>query len=442
VDSSPDLVIELPAAAGADRHPTESRTRIELGLPTDRRLIATGHQAEFWHPGILVKYMLADLLAAKAGGVAVHLVVDQDANDFATLDLPISYRDGTLGLLRHSLMRMTPQTPVGVHAPFDPAPLPAEWTPAIPRVHSGAGSILDALKEHRDQPNAAAQIAGALADLMLPFSGRGIVIFASSLLATEIGRFFLARMADDPWTCAQRYNEAVRSVPDSGSELEIREDRVELPLWRLESEGRRTKAWDDDIARFESGAIRLRPRALLLTALMRTAVCDLFIHGLGGRTYDLAMERWLRGWLSVTPQPMASATATLRLPFDDAGEELDVGKMRRDFRRALHDPESILSGSSPGPLKRALLEQVTALPRRTFQRRAAFRALHAQLADLRAQNSDAIARSADRFAAAMRFKQEAPIRSRRTWAFPLYPEAQLLNLRDRTAEAVNRRIGS
>ncbi|MEC9372360.1 MAG: hypothetical protein VYC34_00885, partial [Planctomycetota bacterium] len=33
-----------------------TRFREQLGLPTGRPIVLTGHQAEFWHPGVLAKF--------------------------------------------------------------------------------------------------------------------------------------------------------------------------------------------------------------------------------------------------------------------------------------------------------------------------------------------------------------------------------------------------
>jgi hypothetical protein len=55
-----------------------TRFRRELGLPTGKPLIMTGHQAEFWHTGILAKYLAADAAAGALGADVAWLVVDQD----------------------------------------------------------------------------------------------------------------------------------------------------------------------------------------------------------------------------------------------------------------------------------------------------------------------------------------------------------------------------
>ena len=87
----------------------------------------------------------------------------------------------------------------------------------------------------------------------------------------------------------------------------MRDDYVEVPLWRIRDDGRRMRAYDSDVERWlddPPGAPRLMPRALMLTALVRLAMCDLFVHGTGGAAYDTVMEAWISSWLGVTPAPI------------------------------------------------------------------------------------------------------------------------------------------
>ena len=50
--------------------------RAELGLPTDRFVVMTGHQAGIWHAGIAEKFIVGARIAADRGGVLVHVVVE------------------------------------------------------------------------------------------------------------------------------------------------------------------------------------------------------------------------------------------------------------------------------------------------------------------------------------------------------------------------------
>ena len=61
-------------------------------------------------------------------------------------------------------------------------------------------------------------------------------------------------------------------------------------------------------------AMLLMPRALLLTALVRLGMCDLFIHGTGGLIYDRVTEQWFADWLGQAEgsiAPMIGVTAAV-----------------------------------------------------------------------------------------------------------------------------------
>ncbi|HQL54474.1 MAG TPA: hypothetical protein PLQ87_07185, partial [Phycisphaerae bacterium] len=72
----------LDTTLGAGR----AALRAELGLSGP--LILTGHQAEFFHAGVLAKTIAAHALAARLGAQAAFLTVDSDVPKTAQLALP------------------------------------------------------------------------------------------------------------------------------------------------------------------------------------------------------------------------------------------------------------------------------------------------------------------------------------------------------------------
>ncbi|MHC4106482.1 MAG: hypothetical protein ACYSTY_00200 [Planctomycetota bacterium] len=408
-------------------------TRGEVGLATDRPIVATGHQTLLWHPGILAKYLAVEAFRRRHPNVAVaNLIVDQHAGGFGSFDVPVRRRDGSLAVRTFELTTQRPDVPMAMHEAFTPPRPPQDLPVALPSVQFGIERIFGAVYDHRDAPNAAMQMAAALADLMQPWVGPIPGVTATQLLGTSLGRSLLEAMVADPRRCAAAYNDAVAAVPEAGiGPLLIRDDYVELPLWRLRPDGRRMRAYDSDVqAWLEGGAttappLRLMPRALLLTALVRVGMCDLFIHGTGGATYDRAMEMWIKGWLGVVAAPVAVVTATLRLPLGASpAEPIDVRRALAAARRAWHDPESLAQGS-PGPVKRGLLAEIESLPRRSQARKALFFEMHEKIAQLRREHDAAVREARERAATAARRAREAPIADRRTWTFVLYPPAMI-----------------
>ncbi len=406
------------------------RARRELSLPDDRPVVATGHQTLLWHPGILAKYLLVGALTGDRRDLAAaNLIVDQHTDRFGDFEIPVRRADGSLALRTITLVRPRPEVPMGRHAPFDPPAGDVAAGAALPGVAGGVKEILRAVGAHRDRGNAALQMAAALDDLMSPWVSGLPGVCGSALMGTSLARAVLEEMAADPRRCASCYNAAVAQVAEAGiPPLEVSAARVELPLWKLDPDDRRVRVDHEDLARHLAGGAPavLLPRALLLTLLVRTSLCDLFVHGTGGARYDGAMERWLWAWLRLRPCPIAVATATLRLPLGEG--EAPPASALQAARRAWHDPDGAASGSAPSEAKGAIVAEIAAAPRGSPQRARMFRRLHDGLAEARAHNAPALAAAKRRAEEARRAIAEAAIRDRRTWPFPLSPKGMIDDL--------------
>jgi hypothetical protein len=440
-------------------------SRSELRLATDRPVIATGHQTLLWHPGILAKYLVTDAFAQAHDVATANLVVDQHVGEFGAFEIPVRKPDGSLGVRKLELCKCRPDVPMGRHAAFTPPQLPDELirSAAIPSVAEGVRNIFVAAQAHRDAPNAALQMAAAIADLMDAHSNQALAramtdITATALVNTSLARAIMQRMIDDPQRCAACYNRAVAAVPEAGiGPLMIRDDYVELPVWRIGEDGRRMRGYDSDVervleatsdesavnghdARHSSFVIRhsldLLPRALFMTALVRLGMCDLFIHGTGGAAYDQAMEVWIKDWLDIDVGSIAIVSATLLLPLMAQGEQrLDVDVERQGARRLWHDPEPNGS-SSPNAIKRTMLAEIDRLPRNSPQRKAAFLAMHERMQQMRGERRSFIDDAQQRVERAKRQAADWRIAQRRDWAFALYPREMLEELASEARRAV------
>ncbi|MEM7229400.1 MAG: hypothetical protein AAF432_11365 [Planctomycetota bacterium] len=412
-----------------------TKTRLELGLDTDRPILATGHQALLWHPGILAKYLLVDAVTRSGRFASANLVVDQHAGGYADLLIPVQRADGSLAERMLQLTTTPKDVPMGMHYAFTPPRPPQQLSAALPSVQTGVERICSAIYVHRDAPNAAIQMSEALSDLMEPWVARMPNVTASDLVESTLSRRMLEAMVEDPWAMAESYNRAVRAFSHIGvATLLIRDDYVELPLWRVRDDGRRMHAYDSDVQAYLDGrdnAPRLMPRALYMTALIRLAMCDVFVHGTGGANYDRAMERWLQDWLGVQPSEIAVATSTLQLPLRDESEPVpDVNALRRDVRRLWHNPEQDPSSRLPGEKKSSYLSMIANEPRNSPRRREAFFEMHRELGTLRQTFGSRLNAARTRAVAGERAASDAAIAARRSWAFPLYPEAFINELAD------------
>jgi hypothetical protein len=445
-DAEPNVFVDPPCRvwpALLDQRPTgelfgksladwRSQCRAELKLDVNRPIIATGHQTLLWHPGILAKYLVVDAVAKKHALATANLIVDQHAEGFGDFEIPIRRDDGSLSVRRIELCRPKPrkEVPMGRHESFTPPRPPENLSGAIESVNKGARQIFDAVYAHRTAPNAALQMADALADLMRDWAAPLPIVTATNLIHTSLARRMIQAMAEDPHRCAECYNRAVAAVPEGGlHRLMIRDDYVELPLWRIRSDGRRMHAYDNDLV----AKVDLLPRALFMTSLVRLCMCDLFVHGKGGARYDRAMEIWIEDWLGIVVGSIAIASADVRLPLvkDEVGH-VDLVSAVQAARHAFHDPEQ--GGGAhrelPSPVKSHWLRKIDELQRNSTERKSAFLRMHEALASARQQSvgfeqSRQVAERAKRTAA------DAHVAMRRDWAFPLYPQEMIDDLAER-----------
>jgi len=407
-----------------------TRFREQLGLPTDSPIIATGHQPTMWHAGILAKYEAADIAARQVGGRVLWLVADQDAVDPFKLRLPTL---DAAGSLTTSTLRLGPTPPVGVAASMLP---PSTTDPALNRTIAldsarlGAERITRAYRAHCDAPNAAVQSALATADLLDDLGLEGQLLYATKLASTDLFASLVGKMREDPDRFVRTYNAAVARRPNAGvSTLEISEanHRHELPLWRITPGAPRRRVFEEDLDSVPTQ--ELAPRALLMTALLRLAGCDLFIHGSGGALYDQVTEDWINNWLEADLAPATLTTATLRLALaTSAPGEQDVERAVWLARRARHDP-SILGLHEQASAKRQYVKQIEAMRESGDDPAPIFREMQRFLRDYRQEHVDRLCALEDEARELARRAGERAIANDRTWAFALHDREALSGLR-------------
>ena len=332
--------------------------RTTLGI-TEKLIIVVGHQPEFFHPGVLAKFVAASQIAKQTSSVLVHLVVDHHIGNAGVIEMPdtsgqyLSTKQMTIATL-DSKIAMKDQ----------------------PRAEPVSNTVFsDALGKAAGE-NAAMQFAHATDDLMASMANVDYCIAGTSLLTTELGKAIVLEMKTNPEPCITAYNNAIKQFPSCGISLL---EQNELPIWRGKTNEKVTTEFDD-----------LRPRALLLTLLARLTLGDLFVHGMSGYEYDKVMEHWLLAWLDVKPCAMVMATETIVLPL----QTQSIEQARREYFRA---PAHFLNA-------------INGAPYGSPERKLHFLALHKWLEQLHAKPDIGALKNARQIA------------NRRDWAFPLYGE--------------------
>lgn len=424
------------AAVRAERpDPTGSvraATRDALRLDADAPIVATGHQASIWHPGILAKDLtLAAMAETDPGLQTLHFIADHDADEGGLVTLP-SGAGSTLHRLDWNLLpaangRGSRDRPAG------PCGLPPTGD-FLPSVAAGIDAIRVAVDAASTSENAAMQLGEAAANLAAPWTGTIPRRSMSRLLETPVGAWILDRLATDPEAAALAHDRAVEAhrwsraatrggrPPRGVARSLARDATLELPLWRTTPEGRVPVLAGESL-----DPATLRPRALLATAMARLAACDGFVHGLGGGVYDEAMEGWIRGWLGPEHAdalaPVFVATATCRLPLDAPAFDPEGDPTR--LHRLRNDPDLGRAGST---LRTSLLDAIASAPAASPARRAAFQTLRRAIDDARRSNADELTAAAAAVRTQAGRRAAMTISTDRTWAFPLHDTGDLDDL--------------
>lgn len=425
----------------------------------DAPILATGHQAALWHPGILAKDIAMRVAAERLGAAGtVHLVVNHDVHEATTLALPVRRGDRlevervTLGPQRHDV-------PTGFQPALEPGTMRAALIGARDRLGDALRAdlepLLGAIERVGAQPNLAAQMSRITAELMRPYAGEPALLDATDLLRESMPRL-RPRLLGDARRCAACYNAAVAAHPQAGVTPLIEErDRVELPLWRVRwrqprqrvyadlADSREALLVEEDGTPIDESSEALAPRALMLTALARSAY-GLFIHGTGGGVYDRVMEQWWQAWTGGDGgaggsggggdpgglAPMAVVTADVPLDFD--APVADRGELTRAVWYRHHLPHNIdraLNVDGPAAAeKRTLLAHMDD-DRDKPRRSAGFKRLHRLNGRLVTEHPRALRDADDRLERARVGIRNAAIAHKRDWCFALYPPEKLHALR-------------
>ncbi len=420
-------IVLLPKAAhwpvnlSAPLSSTLVQARIQLGLPINRPIIASGHQPILFHPGIVAKLIVLDHWAKKTGSAAVWIVPDQDVLDPALVRVPEVDGD----VLTAASIRLG-----GESNEFSPTATlrPIAVRQDLPKELESIGAWL---MGYEHETTLARQFANATIGMLCERLGidEPKLMYASELFSTDAGSALMDAMLDEPVRAIESYNRSVARFSDAGVRpLLINDDRIELPMWRLEDGGRSPVFVDlAHIQRFDRS--NLIPRGLLMTGMMRSAFSDLFIHGTGGDQYDRITEHWFLDWLGQPLAPAVAVSATMRLGFD-LPTTLDPDRAMWNAHHARHDP-AMLGDQSAAEKKTDILNAINASKAKDDRAQSArlYGELHQLLSQVREKHARELAEFDAASERAQSARQTLALANDRTWAFPLYADQQLQTLK-------------
>jgi hypothetical protein len=376
---------DLPVGSlgGIDLGALRRQVRRELGVTLADPLLVSGHQPGFPHPGIWAKRLVLDR-ARELGHETLFLVVDSDeARNVAAV---VPRRSPGLCTVRHPLVagpRGAPYEALGV-------PTASEWGTFVDGIARDLGTLnqpvllerLASLDRAAGQARGSAQDLGDFLTQLLPAAEAparrelsvsrlaqtdGFIRFALGLVL-DVERYWQGHnRALAAYRAERRLRSSAQPVPD----LREAHGALELPLWAV-VEGRRHPVFvlceggrvvlsspEQELCRFRAGdvgraesllrALALRPRALMLTAFVRLCVADLFVHGTGGRHYELAGDRVLAELFGRPPPPFAVVSATVHLFRENRGDSTDErARLERIDRDLRYHAERFLDPTEPG----------------------------------------------------------------------------------------------
>lgn len=353
--------------------------------PDERPIIVTGHQPQFYHPGVWVKAFAVAAEARRQGAVGVNVVVDHDAGELAA-EIPWRTTEGAvrLGYTKEYLV-----SPVGGR-PLETLPVPSadeveaflqrieehvqtlHWPEGIERVRAFA----DALRAAAQSATTAAELGWMTRRLYEKAFGEELVpdVPVSRISQTpEFLRFFV-HWAYNAEAMRTAYNEAladyrrehrVRSQANPFPDLLVYPGQgVELPFWGLTPEGVRRKLYalktpdgvvlshlEGEFARIPlegdaavealiAAGVQVRPRAVPLTVFHRLFVADLFVHGTGGGQYDQVTDRFIEAVFGVSAPTYAVVSGTVHLPLGELPVQPGaIAALRRKLRDLRFNPQ-------------------------------------------------------------------------------------------------------
>ena len=387
------------------------RMRQWLGHDDAQPLVATGHQAELHHPGVWAKNVLIDAAARKLGGRAFHFAVDTDEPKHMELRWP----GGSVPLTDDARVRQAAWS--GLVAPPSPAHLTKieESLARASAVWSFKPAAPEFLKALRRQSAGAGNLPAVLAGSLHALDGelglRYDATIVSPVCSSEPYLLFVHHVLARAGEFAAQYNDALarfrrrNKIKDPGRpmpDLKVTGEACEVPFW-LDSltDGTRSRAsvvpidgrWalrlpDGNVFRLDPSApgweaagsllawlgrngLRLSPRALTLTAVLRLLVADQFVHGIGGGQYDQVLDSLIHSHFGIEPPRFSVTTATLVFP--EA-----VGQPRACLPCVVREGH-LIRHSALGEEKMRLVGQIAAAARGSHERSALFHEMHRRL---------------------------------------------------------------
>ena len=377
----------------------------ELPSVSDHQLILmSGHQPTLFHPGVWAKNFAINRLAREVRGVAIHVIIDNDAMRENSIRIPT-------GSLTSPEMGTEPFDTFSEPIPFEcrktqdlsllesfPARVHNRIKPFVDKPLVGLiwNDVMSAVRDGKPLGHSFAQArhlleqSWGLQTLEIPLSqvcdSNAFLRFAVHLLirGEEVLNAYNRRLAE--YRSAHRLRNQAQPLPDLRRDGEWHEApfwiwtsddfRRRALWWRRDGEDlrlgdRNANCWTlstpahDPIAAIKKlstlckANLQIRPRALTNTMYLRLVLCDCFVHGIGGAKYDQITDLLIHDLFGILPPDPVVLSQTSLLPVAakrTTGAEL--AKNKQILRSMYFHPENFLDAKMRSDAKVSSLEEM------------------------------------------------------------------------------------
>jgi hypothetical protein len=446
-------------------------------------IIATGHQPIWHHCGIWAKHLTTHKYAQAVGGMALHLVLDHDICDTA-LVLPEKDSERYWHFRRIEIESEQHNIPLELRPPPGEAHLRAFLETVVDahpqRFCSDIWPTCEVFANNR--PPRFKNVAHLVTYLQFVLnSALGLEMLylpVSELCESTAFADFVVSTISQAAVFAGCYNDAVAAhfhnlrMKQRKAIAPLVFDRpsgaIELPFWLISPGATRTSLHvssetPDKIgigtASAELGGLDakqtdskanqlknilkehgylLRPKAVSLTLFVRLFLADLFVHGMGGASYEPVTDYIIEHFYNIKPPRFTVATCTARLPLAGPADSAqhDISGLKHKLRRIKHNPEeyiaeSVLAGEPVTSLlqsKKELIAKATDPGAPTALRKTAWNSLSIINDRLYEYAGDAAKMLQREAAQAEKSRASDEVRTSREFFFGLFDEQRLRKL--------------
>lgn len=294
----------------------------------DSPIVASGHQPVVFHPGILAKNRCLSELIRATDAIGLMICIDTDEGQGGKLRYPFLIEPGRRELRNASLSSSTTMDNLFMTQRVadcdDLASVSETVTNALFQLGfaDAAERVAPVLAQFQRLAGQPISIANTIVRRLWEDQPGYLELPLSRLIELPTIHCFIESLVRNAATLHQAYittlaryrrDHKIRNKANPFPFLAAEETSLELPFWVVDTlAGTRDKLYiDPDEPTIETEPhIRIVPRGMMITAILRLLVSDLFIHGTGGAKYDQCTDEFIKDFFGTEAPAYVSATKT------------------------------------------------------------------------------------------------------------------------------------